>query len=406
VDRTGPHNDGEGPEDSDSSPEEPEDEGTLTPEDDDTEVRGWVPPEERPWRHPSELLSPGVASPGVVAVRPATRSREAWVSALVGAGAAAIVVVAGLFMASPRPAGLTSALGSRSLQPRSVSRSLVALLTTGSGGTTVECAVAVASGGLVATTADALLGATSIEVWRQGRWVPASIVGTDADSDIGLVRVPFDLPVARFTDEATVTRGVRVWTMDVTSAPLGSSELGAWWSTSEGTVSEAGAAVDGARGQGMPSIVVAPTLGSNTTGGVLVGADGAVLGIQDTSVASGVTGEVFLPADLVVGVSADLAVEGSVSHGWLGMEGSDAAATRAAPPAPSGAVVERVDPTGPAAAILQPGDVIVAVDETPVRSMADLRSQLYMLPAGSPVWLRIYRNNTVTTVEVDLGSSP
>jgi hypothetical protein len=38
--------------------------------------------------------------------------------------------------------------------------------------------------------------------------------------------------------------------------------------------------------------------------------------------------------------------------------------------------------------------------------MADLRSRLYMLPAGSPVWLRLWRHDTLTTVEVDLGSSP
>jgi S1-C subfamily serine protease len=69
-------------------------------------------------------------------------------------------------------------------------------------------------------------------------------------------------------------------------------------------------------------------------------------------------------------------------------------------------VVETVDPTGPAATTLRQGDVIVAVDDAPVRSMADLRSRLYMLPAGWPVWLRVYRNDSLTTVEVDLGSSP
>jgi len=326
------------------------------------------------------------------------------VSALVGAGAAALVVVAGLFMASPRPAGPTGTAAGGSPQPRSVGRSLVALLTTGSSGTTLDCAVAVASGGLVATTADALVGATSVEAWRRGRWVPASIVGTDADSDVGLVRVPFELPVARVTDEDAVTRGARVWTVDVASAPLGPSELDAEWSTSEGTVSTAGTAVNGARGQGMPSIVVASTLASDTTGGILVSADGALLGIQDTSVVTGGAGEVFLPADLVVGVSADLAADGSVSHGWLGINGGDTTARVAS--SVRGAVVEAVDPAGPAATTLQKGDVIVAIDNTPVHSMADLRSQLYMLPAGSSVWLRVYRDETPTTVEVALGSSP
>jgi len=406
VDRTGPHNDGEGTEDSDPSPGHPDDEAASALENDEIGLLGWVPPEERLWRHPSELSSPSVPQPAtLVAGPPPTRGRDAWISALVGASAAAIVVAAGLFMASPRPAGLASGPEGSPNQPRSTGRSLVALLTSGGGGMTVDCAVAVAPGGLVATTADALVGATSVDAWRQGHWVPATIVGTDSDSDVGLVRVPFDLPVARFTDETTVTRGARVWTMGVSAALLGSSRPGAGWWASLGTVRAADTTVNGARGQGMPSIVVGPTLDTDTSGDVLVSADGSVLGIQDMSVDSGEAGEVFLPADLVVGVSAELATDGSVSHGWLGINGGNTDAP-GGPTSPSGAVVDAVDPAGPAAASLQEGDVIVAVDDAPVHSMADLRSRLYMLPAGWPVWLRVYRHNTLTTVEVDLGSSP
>jgi len=399
VDRTGPHNDGEGPEDSDPSAGHPGD-GDASGADDDFQVLGWVPPEERLWRHPSEVLAPASSSAGAVAARPPNRNREAWISALVGAGAATIVVVAGLFMASPKPAGLISATEGRPSQPSAAGHSLVALLTTGSGGTALDCAVAVAPGGLVATSADALAGVTSVDVWRGGRWMPATIVGTDADSDVGLVRVPFDVPVAQFTDESGVSRGARVWTMEVTAR----GSRGAAWSASEGTVSAAGTPVNGTRGLGMPSIVVVAAVAPESTGGVLVSAGGSVLGIQDTSVASGSPGEIFVPADLVVGVSADLAADGTVSHGWLGINGGNETSTQTAPQA--GAVVEAVDPAGPAADALEQGDVILAVDDTPIGSMADLRSRLYMLPPGSPVWLRVWRQNSVTTVEVDLGSSP
>jgi len=143
---------------------------------------------------------------------------------------------------------------------------------------------------------------------------------------------------------------------------------------------------------------VVPLVTAASTGGVLVDADGAVLGIEDTSVVPN-SGEVFLPADLVVGVSLDLAAGGTVSHGWLGIDGGPARAA-------GGAVIESVDPSGPAGGVLAQGDVIVAIDGTPVRTMADLRSRLYMLPAGSPVWLRVDRNGTLATMEVGLGSSP
>lgn len=375
----------------------PRGEDSAAPEEDEPEVRGWVPPEERPWRHPSEV--PWASPPGAAPPRPGPRSREAWVSALVGAGAAAIVVVAGLFIASPRPTGTNTGAPNGVTEPRPVGHGLVALLTTGAGATTLDCAVAIGAGGLVATTADALAGATSVEAWRNGHWVSASIVGADATSDIGLVRVPFDVPAARFTDEDAVAPGTRVWTMGVTSVPFGSTQGGAAWSAWAGTVSAAGTAVNGTRGEGMPSIVVAPLVTTAPTGGVLVAADGAVLGIEDTSVVPGATGEVFLPADLVVGVSLDLAAGGPVSHGWLGINGGPARAA-------GGAVVEAVDPSGPAVGVLEQGDVIVAIDSTPVHTMADLRSRLYMLPVGSPVWLRIDRLGALTTVELGLGSSP
>jgi S1-C subfamily serine protease len=208
--------------------------------------------------------------------------------------------------------------------------------------------------------------------------------------------------VARFADESSVDRGARVFTMAVTMAGSGASGADATWSASAGTVRAAGTAVNGARGRGMPSIVVTPTPAAGARSGVLMSTGGSVLGIQDSSVAD-TSGDVFLPADLVVGVSIDLAMDGSVNHGWLGINGANA---KASSPVASGALVDAVDPAGPSATALKPGDVIVAVDDTPVRSMADLRSRLYMVPAGWPIWLRVWRNDTLTTVEVDLGSSP
>jgi serine protease Do len=339
----------------------------------------------------------------VVVARPAVRNREAWISALVGASAAALVVVGGLIMASPHhggssPVARTASRLTRSSSLTATGNSLVALLTTGPTGTRVDCSVAVASGGFVATTADALVGATSVQAMRGGHWVSATVVGFDPASDVGLVHVPFEVPVAHFTDLTAVSPGSSVWTMDVRAEEpdvRGGSEPR--WSVNRATVSTADAAVDGARGKGMPGIVVASTRSGGDTGDVLVSTDGSVIGIEDTAVAT--SGDrVFLPADLVLGVSEDLETVGTVSHGWLGIDGADAPS--------AGALVDAVDPKGPAAVVLEDGDVILSIDGTPVHSMAELRSQLYMLPAGSPVWLRIDRDNTLSTVEVDLGTSP
>ena len=73
----------------------------------------------------------------------------------------------------------------------------------------------------------------------------------------------------------------------------------------------------------------------------------------------------FLPSDLVVGVADDLRSSNRVVHGWLGVSGTDA-------PDGGGAKVESVQANGPAAGRLQPGQVIVAVNALPVRTMAEL----------------------------------
>ncbi len=131
----------------------------------------------------------------------------------------------------------------------------------------------------------------------------------------------------------------------------------------------------------------------------LLSASGDVVGIlydPDPGTGSAVT---FLPSDLVVGVADDLRSGDRVVHGWLGVDGADA-------PNGSGAKVESVDAHGPSANRLAPGDVIVALNAMPVRTMAELRARLYVLPPGSPIALSVQRSSGATTVDVTLSASP
>ena len=60
---------------------------------------------------------------------------------------------------------------------------------------------------------------------------------------------------------------------------------------------------------------------------------------------------------------------------------------------------------GPASGHLQVGQRIVAVNTTPVRSMAELRALLYVLPPGTPVTLSVQVPAGTKTVDVTLGTS-
>ena len=95
----------------------------------------------------------------------------------------------------------------------------------------------------------------------------------------------------------------------------------------------------------------------------------------------------------------DLRSGDRVVHGWLGVDGTDA-------PNDGGAKVESVDTDGPSANRLTAGDVIVALDALPVRTMAELRARLYVLPPGSPIALSVQRPSGATTVDVTLSASP
>jgi S1-C subfamily serine protease len=147
----------------------------------------------------------------------------------------------------------------------------------------------------------------------------------------------------------------------------------------------------------MPSITSSPATSSLMAGEPLLNDDGAVLGILYEP-DPGASPATFLPSDLVVGVADDLRSQNRVVHGWLGVQGTDA-------PGGTGAKVAKVASGGPASDVLQVGQLITAVDSTPVRTMAELRARLYVLPPGTPITLSVQLPAGTKVVDVTLGTS-
>jgi S1-C subfamily serine protease len=402
--------------------------------------RGWVPPEDRLWRHPSELSSanPGVpgpdASAGAAPVPGAAAragGRRIWTGGLLGVGGAA-VVLAGIVLLNT-VIGSTSGQGPRGGGPSikttdtwvagawgrgnlpapagDAERAMVSLLISTPHGSVTGCGVAVAEGGLVATDADTLVGATSVTATTAGgRSVKATVVGLDVTSDIALLRVPVALPVPRLdTTGGALSVGRPAMVVSLTRAPglrTGGGDpatINVNWSV--GTVTGLGATVPHGTAAGMSGIVATASDVPVLAGDVLVEPSGAVAGVLDRSGSTTAGTVVFLPTWLVVGVTDELASAGRVHHGWLGISGHDA------PPAsgqtvPGGALVVSVNPSGAASGALRVGDVIVSVNGVPVRTMAQLRSALYVLEPGMPVALQVLRGGVEATVDLSLAASP
>jgi len=401
------------------TPDEPDD-GTPGPGDDagggpdepDSPLRGWIDPDDRLWRHPSEVAGSGPAQDVSSLLNPPPRrNHRNAVMVLVGVGAvmAAVAwVVVLLSPASDHPlestsqdtatsGPLTTLAGVQNALPAAAAatgHSIVELQATTTHGTVLLVGVAVAEGGLVATTADLLGGLQRIDmVGPGGKLQSATVVATDKTSDVALVSVPVALPVATFADDSGLGSGTPDLALSFVAAGGHSVAL----RCTAGAVTDVGSAITTGPASTMPSITSSPPMPALLDGEPLLADDGAVLGIlyNPDPGSSPVT---FLPSDLVVGVADELRSQDRVVHGWLGMQGTDA-------PDASGAKVAEVQAGGPASGLLQVGQLIVAVDSTPVRTMAELRARLYVLPPGTAVTLSVQQPAGPKVVDITLGTS-
>ena len=377
-------------------------------------LRGWIAPEDRLWRHPSETGE----TPVVPLHRPRTDRRV-----VVGVAAAVVVLVGvGLAMAasgaSPGSSGgPTTTAAALRVPPTTevaavhlagaiamahavdtVRPSLVELSVTRPDGTTTAEGVVAEAGGIIATTAGAVEGATAITARAaSGVREAVQVVGEDTTSDLAVVRGVDDLPVAAFDggDPVAGTTALAVSLdpggHDATPTPM----------VYAGTVESSGSAVgaDPATSTFAATAVDAPLVAADA-GCALLDSGGEVSGLLVTTrPATGGTEADFLPAELVIGVTRELVTTGSIERGWLGVEASDA-------PALGGAVLDTVAQGGGASrAGLAAGDTLVAVDGAPVHSVAELRARLYAALPGSTVQVTYGRGAGRGTTEVVLDAA-
>jgi S1-C subfamily serine protease len=395
-------------------PDEPTEGG---PEDEDSASNGWIDPDDRLWRHPSEVAGgPGTVGastgPGPDATATTWDVRRNRIMMLVGAMAvAAAAVWIGILLTQdvPHPtktsvsdaasdAPLTTMAGISTPIPPvadAAGDAMVELRATTDHGTFTLVGVAVAEGGQVATTASDLSGLRSIEmVGPDGRLLHSSVVAIDHKSDIALVNVPDDLPVPPFSDDVGLSNGSVDMTLTTATTSSGAVALHAV----PGTVTAIGQAIPTGPASGMPGITSSALGAPAHPGDLLLNGSGAVLGIYYTG-NTATSASTFLPTELVLGVADDLRSNGQVNQGWLGISGSDAAGQ-------TGVDVAQVMPGSPAAGHLQPGDVVASLNSVPIRTMADLRGRLYVLPPSTQVTLSVHQGSASDVVGVTLSASP
>jgi len=244
--------------------------------------------------------------------------------------------------------------------------------------------------------------------------VQATIVGTDAKTDLAVLKINLDKPlppnrVAKLGDSNQVRVGQ--WAIAI------GNPLGVGQTLTVGVVSAKNREVNGVQGirSYRDMIQTDASINPGNSGGPLVDIEGNVIGIN-TAIASptGVSVGIgfAIPVNTAKAVLDTLIKKGTVTRGWLGVE--TASSNRELSPelaefygVKSGALVDRVTPGGPAdKAGIQPEDVIIQWGDKPIRSFSDLEDAVTSTPPGEKVQVRIVRNKREMTLTVTTGKRP
>jgi putative serine protease PepD len=412
VEGNGPFNFGDFPDDPDE-----------TAADDEISRPTWLPPEDRLWRHPSEVAQFGHPQGGLptpsLALRPARRDRRfaVTVGAVGLAALAAAAVVALTQSGSPGvvdpPQKLTTAFDTSLTTEPAVTASVVvkmvanlrpSLVAIGSatGRSAARMTGVVLPGGALAVTAASAVGqAGHVEiVTSSGQRRRVKVLGRDVHSGIAVISTGGGLTPASFDNGSVQAGDLAIAACLCVSASTLSDPP-----TATGVVGEvrkvgSSASVGGTDGL-VDTIEANMPLGPSPWGGVLMNGQGQVVGVLDAHEGTSTSGSgVFVPAALAVAVANELATLHKVEHGWLGITCSDV-------PDEGGARITAIMTGSPAASAgLHKGDVVEAVDSEPVQSLADLQASLYTSPPGTSVQVQLVRAGQDVLSTMTLAGTP
>ena len=219
----------------------------------------------------------------------------------------------------------------------------------------------------------------------------ADLIGDDPETDLAVVRITApQLTPARLGD----SRDVRVGQLVVAIG----SPYGFQATVTAGVVSALGRSLRSVSGRLIDNVIQTDAaLNPGNSGGPLVTTQGVVIGVNSAMImpAQGICFAIAInTAKLVAG---QLIRDGRVRRSAIGIAGQSVPIARKVTrffhlPFESGVRVEAVEPGSPAEqAGFQPGDVIVAFSEAPIRGIDDLQAKLTDREVGVRSTVKILR---------------
>ncbi len=255
--------------------------------------------------------------------------------------------------------------------------------------------------GYIVTNNHVIEGADEVLIeFFEGFELPATIVGTDPNTDIALLKVESDTPLKFVTFGDSDTARVGDWVMAM------GNPLGQGFSVSAGIVSARNRALSGTYDD---YIQTDAAINRGNSGGPLFNMNGDVIGVN-TAILSPNGGSIgigfSMASNVVTRVIDQLQEFGETRRGWLGVRIQDVTEDMAEAlglASAEGALISDV-PEGPAMdAGLQAGDVIISFDGRDVEDTRGLVRQVGNTEVGKAVRVVINRDGATQTLMVTLG---
>ncbi len=254
--------------------------------------------------------------------------------------------------------------------------------------------------GIIVTNNHVVGQASRISVsLTDGTQLPARVIGADELTDVAVIRVnpPHPLPAVTWGDSRSVEVGD--WVL------AAGNPFGLGGSVTAGIISAQGR--DLGAGPFDNFLQIDAPINPGNSGGPAFNMNGQVVAMT-TAIVSPTGGSVgigfAIPADLVRRTVAELATHGRIDRGWLGVS---VQATPARTGARPGVAIAGIVPHGPgAAAGLQAGDVVLAVNGEHVDSSLGLIRAVAEQPPGTTLRLEIRRSGRTLSVPVTVGRRP
>ena len=258
--------------------------------------------------------------------------------------------------------------------------------------------------GSVVTNAHVVLGSETVEVQlADGTRATGKVLGSDPAVDIAILQIQENLNFRKATFATLDT--VRVGQLAVAiGSPFGLEQ-----SVTAGIVSAVNRAVptlnieNGSRTV-LEMIQTDAPINPGNSGGALVDRQGRVVGMNtlirtDGNVEGNLGVGFAIPTDTIFLVTERLITGESLENGFLGISGQDPTIGRA------GALVIEVVNGSPAdQSGLQEGDLIIAVDGSPVLGMSELAARIRLTSPGTMVAIDIVRSGEEIVLNVVLGA--